>query len=335
MREQTETANEIVGEPCPACGATQWTELFEARGFSIGRCKGCSLVRTLGVTDDEGVVTYPAFDQRDTVLVRAMRFAVAQLLRERARLVEAVAPPVAGGKRRILDVGCGSGAFARLMSSRGFDAVGVEPFSLGRPVDEPGLRLVRAPLEKVRNDLGDFDVITMWHVLEHLTSPRPTLESLREHLRPGGVVVISVPNFDSWQSRFFKDGWFHLDPPRHITHYDHRTFQALFDETGFEILEERTFHFEYGPVGWLQSALNRILPRKNFLYEFIKDRGALANVPISQTALNLALSGAAGAVLAAPSVLVEAIAGLKGAGSVITFVARPRGGKGHAVKNGS
>ncbi|MBX3204383.1 MAG: class I SAM-dependent methyltransferase [Labilithrix sp.] len=314
-------------EPCPTCGVTRWTALFESRSFTIGRCARCGLVRTLGVSAD-GDATYPAFDQRETALVRAMRFAVAQLLRERARIVErfAPAPSEPGAKRRLLDVGCGSGAFARLMSRRGFDAVGVEPFSLGRPVDEPGLRLVRAPLERVRSDLGDFDVITMWHVLEHLDAPQPTLASLREHLRPGGVVVISVPNFESWQSRFFEGGWFHLDPPRHVTHFDHATLKALFAETGFEILGERTFHFEYGPVGWLQSALNRILPRKNFLYEFIKDRGALAGVPASQTALNLALSGAAGVALAAPSVVVEALAALKNAGSVITFAARPTQG---------
>ena len=315
----------VTGEACPTCEGTEWRALFESRSYTIGRCARCGLVRTLGVDLDGGDVTYPAFDQRETPLVRAMRFGVTQLLRERARLVERVTPKESstGGKRRLLDVGCGSGAFARLMSKRGFDAVGVEPFSLGRPVDEPGLRLVRAPLERVRSDLGDFDVITMWHVLEHVASPRPTLESLRDHLRPGGVVVVSVPNFESWQSKFFEGGWFHLDPPRHITHFDHHTLRSLFDETGFEILSERTFHFEYGPVGWLQSALNRFLPRKNFLYEFVKDRGALAEVPAYQTALNLALSGALGATLAAPSIVVEMLAGFRGAGSVITVVARP------------
>ncbi|HVH40782.1 MAG TPA: class I SAM-dependent methyltransferase [Labilithrix sp.] len=328
MNEQIQTSSGGSTEACPTCGTTRWEELFDSRSFTIGRCAGCGLVRTLGAGAGDAV-TYPAFDQRDTPVVRAMRLAVGQLLRERARLVESVTrdQPRGGGRRRLLDVGCGSGAFPRLMSSRGFDAVGVEPYSLGRPVEEPGLRLIRAPLEKVRSDLGAFDVITMWHVLEHVSSPRPTLESLRDHLRPDGVVVISVPNFESWQSRFFKGGWFHLDPPRHVTHFDRRTLKALFDESGFEIFEERTFHFEYGPVGWLQSALNQILPRKNFLYEFIKDRGALANVPVTQTALNFALSGAAGALLAAPSVVVEALAGVKNAGSVITFAARPAGAR--------
>jgi SAM-dependent methyltransferase len=321
-------------EACPACGSQNWETLFEApshakkRDYPIGRCARCGLVRTLGVEHDTAAATYPEFDQRETLLVRALRFGVAQLLRERARVVESAffgegRDATSTTTPRLLDVGCGSGAFARLMATRGWDVTGVEPFSLGRPTEEPNLRLLRAPFEEVRDQLGPMDVITMWHVLEHIDEPKPLLESLSKLLAPNGVLVVSVPNFASWQSRFFKGGWFHLDPPRHVTHFDHATLHALFDEVRLSIFDERTFHFEYGPVGWLQSGLNRLLPRTNFLYEFIKDRGALANVPVSQTALNLGLSGALGALLAAPSVAVEALAGLGAAGSVITVAARP------------
>lgn len=311
---QRESSSEI--EACPLCGARSWRPLFESRSFTIARCERCQIVRTLGVEDD-GVTSYPHFDQRETAVVKVMRFAVTQLLRERASLVGTVA---AKGSR-LLDVGCGSGAFARLMSQRGYDAVGVEPFSLGRPIDEPGLRLVRAEFEDVRADLGKFDVVTMWHVLEHIPGPKELLEGVIAALNPDGVLVVSVPNFASWQSRFFKGGWFHLDPPRHITHFDRTTFHALLKGLDLEILDERTFHFEYGPVGWLQSALNRIL-RPNFLFEFVKDRGALANVPAHETALNLLASGAAAAALTGPAIALEVLAGAMGSGSVLTACVR-------------
>jgi len=318
--------NEREVEPCPICGARSWHTLFDSRSYAIARCSGCQLVRTLGVEPGDGVTTYPHFDQRETAVVKLMRFAVTQLLRERASLVAKVAKKGS----RLLDVGCGSGAFARMMADRGYDAVGVEPFSLGKPVEEPGLRLVRAEFADVKGELGKFDVVTMWHVLEHIPSPRELLAGVLDVLEPGGVLVVSVPNFASWQSRFFKGGWFHLDPPRHITHFDRSTLHALFEGLDLEVFEERTFHFEYGPVGWLQSAFNRIL-RPNFLFEFVKDRGALANVPFRETALNLLASGAAGALLAAPSVAVEAAAGAAGAGSVLTMCVRRRssgGGEG-------
>lgn len=309
----------MMDERCPTCEARDWTTLFESRGYRIGRCKSCGLVRTLGVVP-EGETEYPPFEQSETALVRALRFGVAQLLRERARFVEKVAP----GKR-LLDVGCGSGSFARLASSRGFDAVGVEPFSLGREVDEPRLRLVRGKLEKLAPTLGRFDVITMWHVLEHLDDPIPALETLLTLLEPGGIAVISVPNFASWQSRVFEGGWFHLDPPRHINHFVEGTLRELLGRFGLEVFEERTFHFEYGPVGWLQSGINRILPRKNFLFEFIKDRGALADMPGALVAANLAASAALAGVLAAPATVVEAIASRFDAGSVVTVAVRRRG----------
>ena len=146
-------------EPCPACSSTSWDVLFTSRGFDIGQCRACGLVRTLRATMN-GVTQYPPFDQKDTAVVRSMRFAVSQLLRERVALVRKVAP---GG--RLLDVGCGSGGFARMAHRAGFDVVGVEPFSLGRSVDEPGLKLIRAAFEDCAPTLGQFDVITMWHVL--------------------------------------------------------------------------------------------------------------------------------------------------------------------------
>lgn len=309
------------GEPCPVCGGRAWEHLFESRSFAIGRCKACHLVRTLGVPDD-GTVTYPHFEQSETPVVKLMRFMVAQLLRERASIVSRVRPASVGA--RLLDVGCGSGSFARLMVSRGFDVVGVEPFSLGKPVEERRLRLLRAPLEQVKGEIGHFDVITMWHVLEHIDDPKQLLATVKGLLEPGGVLVVSVPNFQSWQSKVFKGGWFHLDPPRHVTHFEKATLWPLLEGAGFEIFEERTFHFEYGPVGWLQSTMNRVL-RPNFLFEFVKDRGALAGVPASETLLNLVGSGLITAGLAAPAVAAEAIAAARGAGSVITVCARRRG----------
>jgi hypothetical protein len=74
-------------------------------------------------------------------------------------------------------------------------------------------------------------------------------------------------------------------------------------------------------VGWLQSALNRIL-RPNFLFEFVKDRGALANVPAHETALNLLASGAAAAAITGPAIAVEMLAGAMGSGSVLTACVR-------------
>ena len=110
-------------------------------------------------------------------------------------MVEAAKP-----RGRLLDYGAGAGGFARFMAGRGFEAVGLEPYSLGTTLEEPNLRLVRAPLATAKASLGQFDVITMWHVLEHVMNPVEVLAELRSLLKPDGVLVVSVPNFSSWQA---------------------------------------------------------------------------------------------------------------------------------------
>jgi SAM-dependent methyltransferase len=210
------------------------------------------------------------------------------------------------------------------MASSGYEATGLEPFSLGKPTEEPRLKLVRAPLGEVRESLGTFDVVTMWHVLEHIEKPVELFADLLKLLRPGGVLVLSVPNFASWQSRAFQAGWFHLDPPRHVNHFEAETLDKFLERFSLDVVDRRTFHVEYGPVGWLQSALNKLTPHPNFLFEFVKDRGALAGQPVLETALNAAISFSAGAALAAPSFAAELVAAARGAGSVLTRVARPR-----------
>jgi SAM-dependent methyltransferase len=224
-----------------------------------------------------------------------------------------------------LDFGCGSGAFARLMAGRGYDVVGLEPFSLGEPVHENGLRLVRGSLDDLGEPSQRFDAITLWQVLEHLADPAAQLAALAVRLEPRGVLLVSVPNFASWQRRLFGAAWFHLDPPRHLTHFDSVTLRALLLRMGFEPIAERTFHLEYGPVGWLQSALNLVLPHENVLHEFVKDRGELAHLTARQRALALAASLVAAATLAGPSVLAELAAGLGHAGAVVTIAARRLG----------
>lgn len=305
-------------ETCPSCGQARFETVFRSRGFAIGRCGGCGLVRTLGVGEDVAV-EYPPFDQGETPLVRLFRFAATQLIRERLAFVRGVQ---ADG--RLLDFGCGSGSFARLAASAGYDVVGLEPFSLGQGLDSDRLRLIRGSLDQHADSLGRFDVITLWQVLEHVADPGALLQQLLSHLAPGGTLIVSVPNFASWQSRFFGQGWFHLDPPRHVTHFERGTLSALFDRLDLETISERTFHLEYGPIGWLQSMLNRVLPRTNFLHEFVKDRGALAGLSPAQNALYLAGSVLGSAALAAPALALEAAAARAGAGGVLTFALRRR-----------
>ncbi len=263
---------------------------------------------------------YPAFEQTSGAAQKKVRSALSLFLRQRAEFVRKVTPPDRTSPR-LLDYGCGAGAFARFMAQSGYEVVGLEPFSLGAPTTEDNLTLIRKPLEKARAELGSFDVITLWHVLEHVHKPVELLRHLADHLAEGGVFVISVPNFDSVQSRFFKGAWFHLDPPRHLVHFEPDTLASTLERAGLREGTGQPFLPEYGSSGWVQSVLNRVLPHKNFLFELVKDRGALASLPKSATAAHAAASVVLGAPVFAASLPIEAIAAGRNRAAALTVAA--------------
>jgi SAM-dependent methyltransferase len=207
------------------------------------------------------------------------------------------------------------------MRDEGYEAVGLEPFSLGQPVVSERLKLVREPLETAALKLGTFDVITAWHVLEHVPHPRELLEQLRQRLNPGGVLIVSVPNLASWQGHLFGPSWFHLDPPRHLLHFEPKTLDTYLDRAGYTPVRRWDLMLEYGLSGWLQSSLNQVLPHKNYLYEIVKDRGALSTFRATDHALHASLSLLLGAPTLALSLPLEAIASALGGSAALTVAA--------------
>ncbi|MFO0597364.1 MAG: class I SAM-dependent methyltransferase [Myxococcaceae bacterium] len=304
---------------CPMCGGARMGHEFRAvTGYDIVRCQDCRLVFTDARTAPPPSELYPPFEQSDTASQRSARQALSLFTLQRARLVEAAKP-----HGRLLDYGAGAGQFARFMAARGFQVVGLEPYSLGTTVEEPNLRLVRAPLAKVKAELGQFDVITMWHVLEHVMNPVEVLSELKSMLAPGGVLVVSVPNFASWQSEVFKGGWFHLDPPRHVLQFEPDTLADCLRRAGLSVDRSVPFLPEYGTSGWIQSALNKVLPHRNFLYEWVKDRGALSSMGTVERAVHFTASVAGSMPLFAASIPVEFAAALGNKAAALTVVASP------------
>jgi SAM-dependent methyltransferase len=305
---------------CPMCRGPRSKELFRSeKGYPIVRCLDCRLVFTDARTAPPADQLYPHFEQSENAGQRSARTALSVFSLQRAGVVENAAP-----KGRLLDFGAGSGAFARFMAGRGHEVVGLEPYSLGKTVEESNLQLVRAPLDKAKKSLGTFDCITMWHVLEHIDEPMPVLATLRSMLNPGGRLIVSVPNFASWQSNVFQGSWFHLDPPRHVLQFEPETLDACLSRAGFQVFKSVPFLPEYGTSGWIQSALNRVLPHRNFLYEWVKDRGALAKLGTFEMAGHFAASVAGGAPILAAAVPVEFCASLVNKSAALTVVAGAR-----------
>ena len=93
-------------------------------------------------------------------------------------------------------------------------------------------------------------------------------------MKPGGILVMSFPNIDSWQSSFGKGLWFHIDPPRHLFLFRPKAFKRAMAEYGFEVIHEKHFNPEYNPFGTQQTLLNRMGIKRDALYESMKNNHA-------------------------------------------------------------
>ena len=140
----------------------------------------------------------------------------------------------------------------------------------------PSGDFVSLPLEP------DYDVITMWHVLEHLPDPFAAVRHAAELLRPGGRLVISVPNIASLQARIGGDRWFHLDLPRHRMHFTPRSLSALVTRSGMKVDRIGHFYPEMEAIGLVQSILNKTGTETDLLYRFAKrDPSAAFGPPVA------------------------------------------------------
>ena len=235
----------------------------------------------------------------------------------RARLAERLLGG-RGARGRVLDVGCGSGQFLARLIARGHEGHGTELSEAtgARASKIPGLTLRVGELDAASYPPHSFDLVSIWHVLEHLPDPDRTLRFCHAWLREGGVLLVAVPNADSWQARLFQGAWFHLDPPRHLYHFNRRSLALALERAGFRIERLHTLSWEQNVYGVLQSALNALgFPRDEF-YEVLKrNRSILSSARLPVEALLLAL-------LAPAAVLFTALEAAFGAGGTLECVAR-------------
>jgi len=259
-------------DPCIVCGDRRFTPRYgiAAMPQRLVSCDGCGLGRLEPVPDAHQIdafypeAYYGTRAAKFEPLVEAMiRFIAARHVRFLARGLPR--------RARVLDIGCGRGVLLHALAGRGYEAYGVEISASAAAGVDPRFDVrVAADLADAGYEAGFFDAVMIWHVLEHLPNPRKTLLEIRRILKPGGRLVVAVPNFSSWQARWAAEAWFHLDLPRHIYHFPLRALKTLLASTGFDYVSEHHFSLRQNPFGWVQSFLNkrRDLPR-NGLYSML------------------------------------------------------------------
>lgn len=261
-------------DACPVCSGQQAQPAYAVgeSKFKVVTCTECGLGRLHPAPAVSEIASfYPPHyygsegEKFEPMVEMMVRFVG-------ARQAKALSRGLPNGAK-ILDVGCGRGVLLGSLADRGHEVHGFEISETAvAGVDERANIRIADDLSQAKYESGYFDQVIIWHVLEHLPNPRQTLMEIRRILKPGGRIVVAVPNFSSFQARWAGPAWFHLDLPRHLYHFTAESLRQILLNCGFNCQDEHHFSLRQNPFGWVQSWLNRSsnLPR-NGLYTLLKN----------------------------------------------------------------
>lgn len=149
-----------------------------------------------------------------------------------------------GPKGSWLDYGCGTGELLNAAKKRGWKVAGVEPSDKARAQANKKLSgKVRPSLDEFKKDTS-FDVITLYHVLEHIHDLRKTIKTIINHLKSNGYIIIAVPNYESWDGKKYGKYWAGWDVPRHLYHFNESSMKRFEEEFGLELKETQPMKFD-------------------------------------------------------------------------------------------
>ena len=150
-----------------------------------------------------------------------------------------------------MDYGAGNGAFLSYLKDQKIDAIGYEPSSDARKTAPDEIQL--SDTSDYSHDTKTYACITMWHVLEHVHELRKLLNQHRNHLIEKGLLVIAVPNIDSYDASFYKEHWAALDTPRHLWHFNEKNIRDLAKDLNMELIKVKPMIFDSFYVSLLSA----------------------------------------------------------------------------------
>jgi 2-polyprenyl-3-methyl-5-hydroxy-6-metoxy-1,4-benzoquinol methylase len=255
----------IIYTQCPVCHSTNINEVLSAEDYTVSRetfvvwhCNDCTCRFTQNVpaVGDIGAYYQSAAyvshsDTKKGVINRLYHTVRNYTLQKKKLLIEKLS-----GKKKglLLDVGAGTGAFAAIMQEAGWSVSGLEPDVTAR---ENALKNHQLQLQTLDTlfSFGDkqFDVITLWHVLEHVHELHKYIETFYRILKDDAILIIAVPNYTSYDAQLYEQFWAAYDVPRHLYHFSPAAIKQLMQQHNFKVTQCKPMWFDSFYVAMLSE----------------------------------------------------------------------------------
>ncbi|MBI2730306.1 MAG: methyltransferase domain-containing protein [Sphingobacteriales bacterium] len=241
---------------CPVCGSPNISLTLKAKDytvtgeiFEIWHCFNCTHRFTQDAPAQEVIgryyqsADYISHSETKKGLINALYHLVRNItLKGKLKLIKNVTAKTKGD---ILDIGCGTGSFLSVMQQAGWSVKGLEPDEVARKKGAGLYGLILDPIDQFTElPPQSFDVITMWHVLEHVHELHYYMQHLKSLLKPGGKLLIAVPNYTSKDAAHYKELWAAYDVPRHLYHFSPQSMRYLIEFHGMKIESIKPMWFD-------------------------------------------------------------------------------------------
>lgn len=249
-------------EECPACNHTKFNNFLICKDFTVSqesfalvKCCKCQLVFTNPRPTPDSIGKYYKSDDyishtntASNAINLAYKIVRKITLRQKYKLIEKYI-----SRGDILDFGCGTGHFLNIFKNKGWEIAGVEPDAKAR---KQAAVLTKENIYSRIDEIDTnsrFEIITAWHVIEHVHELRKTLKLIYHRLVPGGYAFIALPNHNSMDAMKYKEHWAAYDVPRHLYHFSQHSFQRFAKALKFQLVDKQPMIFDSFYVSILSS----------------------------------------------------------------------------------
>ena len=266
--------NKLYIDKCPVCGQTKFNKVMTCtdhyatgESFDLCRCMDCGFLFTQDFPVEAEIGKYyetPEYishsDTRKGLMNSVYHMVRKLMLSRKAKLVKECSHLECGS---ILDIGTGTGYFINKMKELRWNVSAIEKSQQARNFAKEHFNIeVNSPEELYSLLDSSFDVITLWHVMEHLEQLNKTWETINRILNDNGVLIVAVPNCESYDAKKYRDMWAAYDVPRHLWHFTPTTISKLASKHGFALTERYPMPFD----AFYVSMLSEKYKKKSFTF---------------------------------------------------------------------